>query len=226
MEAFSHALANGAGAAAKALFGVRGDLPEGDFAYMLADASAMADQYNHKDKLCEALAGPGPHASDEARMTTFANFVNTFWGKSFASQCFYDTECTASDQKRWQPTARSWWWQKCHELAYFQNAPASGSLRLALVNATYHRRRCAAMFSKDTFPDTVATNKVYGGVSPPTTNVYFSDFSDDPWQQASVRSVSCHLCLLMKIASSDPLTVEPKHQSWHRPPHNLPLGTG
>lgn len=25
-----------------------------------------------------------------------------------------------SDPSRWQPTARSWWWQKCFELAYWQ----------------------------------------------------------------------------------------------------------
>ena len=30
---------------------------------------------------------------------------------------------------RWQPTSRAWRWQKCYELAYFQVAPAVGSIR-------------------------------------------------------------------------------------------------
>ena len=91
--AFADALSTGGGAAAKALFNVRADLPDGDFAYMLADSAAMADQYNHKDKLCAALASAGTQPSNQKRMATFATFVNTFWGKEFAGQCFYDTEC-------------------------------------------------------------------------------------------------------------------------------------
>jgi len=78
-----------------------------------------------------------------------------------------------ADKTRWQPTARSWWWEKCNQLAYFQNAPATGSLRLPLVNMSYHRHRCATMFANGTFPDTVATNKVFGGASPSTTKVFF-----------------------------------------------------
>jgi hypothetical protein len=34
------------------------------------------------------------------------------------------------------------------------------------------------------------TNNYYGGAEPRGSNIYFSDFSDDPWQQASVRRVS------------------------------------
>ena len=58
-----------------------------------------------------------------------------------------------------------------------------------LVNMTYHQDRCQFMFAKGIAPDTRGTNEYYGGASPNTTNVYFSDFSDDPWQQASVRKV-------------------------------------
>ena len=229
--AFAAAEAQGGAEAANArrLFGVRPDLPGGDFAYMLADAAAMADQYGHKADLCSTIgrregaknysastathintttttssspttaaaaaaatttttitSGGGNDAID--RMTTFADFVKKFWGKDFASGCFYDSECVRTQKTRWQPTSRSWWWQKCHELAYFQNAPATGSLRLPLVNASYHRQRCAYMFANGVYPDTAATNAKYGGVDTPGDKVFFSDFSDDPWQKASVMT--------------------------------------
>lgn len=35
-----------------------------------------------------------------------------------------------------------------------------------------------------------ATNANYGGATPNVTNVFFSDFSDDPWQQASVMGAA------------------------------------
>lgn len=34
-----------------------------------------------------------------------------------------------------------------------------------------------------------ATNAHYGGATPKGSNVFFSDFSDDPWQTASVQEV-------------------------------------
>ena len=43
-------------------------------------------------------------------------------------------------------------------------------------------------------PVTNETNNYYGGTEPRGSNIYFSDFSDDPWQQASVRRVSDVAC--------------------------------
>ncbi|EGD72612.1 hypothetical protein PTSG_04347 [Salpingoeca rosetta] len=173
---------------AKALFSVRADIPDGDFAYMLADSAAMADQYGSKEKLCSAISGLRNEKDDEIVMQTFANFTIKFWGADFGPSCFYDSECVRSNPAAWQPTARSWWWQKCHELAYWQNAPVVNSLRMSLLSMNYHKQRCEFMFAKGVFPDTQGTNKYYGGKHPNGTNIFFSDFSDDPWQQASVRT--------------------------------------
>jgi hypothetical protein len=58
---------------------------------------------------------------------------------------------------------------------------------MARLNATYHRERCAAMFGAGTYPNTAATNSFYGGADPKqASRIFFSDFSDDPWQRASV----------------------------------------
>ena len=36
------------------------------------------------------------------------------------------------------------------------------------------------------FPTSKSFNEIYGGEFPNATNVFYSDFSDDPWQRASV----------------------------------------
>eukprot|EP00049_Salpingoeca_infusionum_P013678 m.255697 g.255697 ORF g.255697 m.255697 type:complete len:464 (+) comp15505_c0_seq1:653-2044(+) len=186
--AFTNAVFQGgtASAAAKALFGISPDMADGDFAYMLADSAAMADQYGSKANLCNAIQGSA-NQPESIRMQTFANFTNTFWGQDFGPSCFYDSTCVKSDAKRWQPTARSWWWQKCYELAYWQVAPATQSLRMDLLTYEYHKQRCEFMFAPGIYPDTAATNNYYGGAQPNGSKIFFSDFSDDPWLQASVR---------------------------------------
>jgi hypothetical protein len=52
----------------------------------IADSAAMADQYGHKEALCQALAGLSPDDDDEVYMQVFANFTNWFWGKDFGSR--------------------------------------------------------------------------------------------------------------------------------------------
>ncbi len=52
-------------------------------------------------------------------MQAFANFTIAMYGTGFGSGCFYDTTCLKNDDKRWFDT-RSWRWQKCSQLAYFQ----------------------------------------------------------------------------------------------------------
>ena len=44
------------------------------------------------------------------------------------SSCFYDTRCLADPEKA-DLNARSWRWQKCYQLAYFQAIACSASAR-------------------------------------------------------------------------------------------------
>ena len=175
-------------AAAKALFGASADMWEPDFFYMLADSMAMADQYGSKSSLCATLT-PVAGDSDEVLMQTFANFTNAFWGSDFGSSCFYDTACLADpSQYVAGATDRSWRWQKCFELAYFQAAPSENSLRSAVVNMSYHKEQCSRVFGpENSDPAYEDINAKYGGATPEVKNVFFSDFSDDPWLEASVK---------------------------------------
>lgn len=160
-----------------------------DFFYMLIDSAAMAVQYSHKEWLCDALA-PVPDLQPPAIRQLFANFTLDYWGKDFPHDCFYDTAClnSTAQASRWQPTARAWRTQKCTQLAWFQTAPATGSLRSSMVDLDYHLQQCKYIFSEANLPPptTDAVNTAYGGMNPAskgTSNVWYSGFSDDPWQQ-------------------------------------------
>ena len=126
----------------KRLFGAE-QLADPDFYYMVADAAAMAVQYGHKDKLCTPMI----HAVENklCLIEAFANFTNDYYGKDFGKQCFYDTECLRHNASQW-PQGRPWRWQKCSQLAFFQVAPATNSLRSKLVDLDYHVRQCESVF--------------------------------------------------------------------------------
>jgi hypothetical protein len=177
--------------ATKALFHVAADglTWSADFWYMVADSAAMAVQYGNKASLCDPLTAAFEAGGD--LVTTFANITNAVWGESFGSDCFYDTNCLADSGSadRWQPTARSWRWQKCFQLAYFQVAPAEGSLRSARVDMQYHLDQCDKAFgagATDPEAATAAWNAKMGADKPADFQTFFSNGSDDPWQQASI----------------------------------------
>ena len=156
-----------------------------DFYYMIADSWSMADQYGAKSSLCDAILAVGTNASDEVLTQTFADFSNSYWGKSFCSNGFYNTAQLA-DPTRWEVNSRSWRFQTCYQVSYFNTAPKSGSLRNTNVNMDYHLKQCEAVFGEKMWPSSKKLNSVYGADEPKATHVFYSDFSDDPWQRASV----------------------------------------
>lgn len=188
--AFVAAIENGTeadNAAAKALFGLDAEMSDTDFYYMIADSAAMADQYGSKGDLCDMAAAATAAESNSTARSMFANFTSTFWGADFAHDCFYDTRCLHQrvPSSRWQPTARSWRWQKCNELAYLQDAPTDGtSLRAAALTLEVLEAQCNEVFGQ--VPNTSPVNDARGGNHPNATNVFYSNFQDDPWQAASV----------------------------------------
>lgn len=169
---------------AKGLMNCEMDMSETDFYYMIADSWSMMIQYSAKTKFCAAIDLPAD-ASDDEIMTTFAAFSHKYWGSGFCTGGFYNTKQLA-DPKRWDVNARSWRYQTCSQVSYFNTAPPSGSLRSSSVDLEYHLRQCKEIFGEAMFPTSVAMNKQFGGAFPQAHNVFYSDFSDDPWQRASV----------------------------------------
>merc|ERR1712194_650481 len=154
-----------------------------DFWYMVADRAAMADQYGYKRLLCEAL--PGNNGTDALRIEAMAEFIKIQWGPDYGSGCFYDSECLKDLTETGMD--RSWRWQKCTQLAYLQSAPEHLSVRSKALTIDVLLDQCEYVFGDGVKPDTVAFNDKFGADDPDSSNIVFLNFSDDPWQKASVN---------------------------------------
>jgi hypothetical protein len=161
------------------------------------------------------------------RRSQFAAFTKAHFGENFGADCFYDTECLKTDTARWQPTARSWRWQKCTEVAWLQSAPASGSLRSQSLTMEALLQQCTDVFGAgNDAPNVEGLRSAYGGDKPNTTFVFYSQGSDDPWRPAGVMdslsatlreyTASCDGCGhcrdLHSPSSSDPQVIAHQRQ--------------
>ncbi|POM57551.1 Serine protease family S28, partial [Phytophthora palmivora] len=171
--AFEKEITSGNGTTVKKLFGAQ-DLADADFFYMIADAAAMAVQYGHKDIVCNSMVGA--FERNNSLVDSFASFTIDMYGHSFGSECFYDTKCLALDHSRWGD-GRSWRWQKCSQLAYFQVAPEEKSLRSTMVDLDYHLKQCETVFGDVVHPaqGVEETTKLYGGDHPNGHKIFFSN---------------------------------------------------
>ncbi|TMW64699.1 hypothetical protein Poli38472_011579 [Pythium oligandrum] len=216
-KAFEDEIKKGNATAVKGLLGAQ-DLCDADFFYMVADAAAMAVQYGHKDVVCNHMT----QALEQKLSLTeeFANFTIEMYGKDFGSGCFYDTTCLINNPSKWADV-RSWRWQKCSQLAYFQVAPKTGSIRSSIVDLDYHEKQCQAVFGDVVNPKEGVKEiiKRYGGIHPKGHKIFYSNGGDDPWQRASVlKTISddqvanlavCDLCGHCGDLRADPDSPEP-----------------
>ena len=173
-----------------------------DFMYMVADAIAMAVQYGGKGHLCAVLKDQMAHQTSRDPVAAVAHAIPILYGPAFQQGCFYDTGCIAKTVRDSSTGVgnKAWRWQKCSLLGYIQSRPsgAAGSTaaRSRLLTLASQRQQCKDMFpgnGKD-LDRLMAANaqfqKVYGGAHPSevgASKIMFVDYSDDPWQTASVR---------------------------------------
>ncbi len=156
---------------------------EGDFLYFIADAAAETVQYGYQDTLCDYLSARQPASLADK----FAKFVTEFYIVQFLQG---DVLSYSRDHVA-QPRAsanRAWWWQTCSQLAFFQTAPSSGSIRSHRVNLDYFKGFCAAVFGAGVWPDVSKVVAEFGGNKPAGSQIFFLQSSQDPWQWAGVRS--------------------------------------
>jgi hypothetical protein len=123
------------------------------------------------------------------RRDNFVSYTTTHYGADFGYSCFYNTPCL-SDPAQWGASmsnagSRAWRWQKCREMAWFQVAPPTNSMRAAALSIQALLQQCQDIFGISN-PSVDQINQAYGGDQPPTTNVFFSQGSDDPWRPAGV----------------------------------------
>ncbi|KAL6905188.1 hypothetical protein ACP4OV_002789 [Aristida adscensionis] len=180
----------------KALFGAR-TLNNDDFLYFLADAAAEAFQYGHPDAVCSPLINA--KKNDGNLVKTFAKFVKDFYIEEM------ETTVSSYDQEYLKKTtpddssSRLWWFQVCSEVAYFQVAPKTDSVRSARINTRYHLDLCRNVFGEGVYPDVFMTNLYYGGTRIAASKIVFTNGSQDPWRHASKQKSSKDKIVVMAL---------------------------
>lgn len=154
----------------------------------------------NKAVLCDGFDSLSDSPSDDERISNMADILGSFYGPDMINCCFYDSECiinpTIDDTDSMAFNSRAWRWQKCSQVAYLQRAPDSDPLRSTLLTLDVLFDQCDYIFGNGT-ADALKTENarflsVFGGANPRsgsypnTTNVFYLDFSDDPWVEASV----------------------------------------
>ena len=129
---------------------------DGDFLHFVADASVIAFQYGNPDILCKPLVEAKKHGDD--LVEAYAKFIKDFFLKTEGSTQSYNQQNLKNTAITENSADRSWWFQVCTEVTYFQVAPSNDSIRSHKVNTRYHLDLCKNVFGKGIYPDVDATN--------------------------------------------------------------------
>ncbi|KAF5200179.1 Serine carboxypeptidase s28 family protein, partial [Thalictrum thalictroides] len=94
----------------------------------------------------------------------YANYVKSYYlGSLGVSLQTYDQEYLKNTTVSEDSSDRLWWFQVCTEVAYFQVAPSTDSIRSSKIDSRYHLELCKNVFGEGVYPDVDATNIYYGG---------------------------------------------------------------
>ncbi|KAJ5078336.1 peptidase s28 family protein [Anaeramoeba ignava] len=164
-------------------------LNDGDFRYYIADAGALPVQYSNKEILCDPMINA--LKNNLSIIDTFKDYAMSFFLNNMSSPAYlysnWFMKITTIDPDSRLFAQRIWWYQKCSQLAYFQNAPPTNPIRSPKITMEWHREKCADVFEMNLFPDTEAIITEFGSNKIDATNVFFSQGGQDPWQWAGVR---------------------------------------
>jgi len=189
----------------KTEFECKPDINDGDFLFLIADAAVEGVQYGGRTKMCSMLL-PSYRKLHSAQRRSFArrsqsvgqlqddllklyiNYTKTVFFAGGNSCDDYDRRALFDLSEG--NDGRSWQWQTCTEVGYWQTARTPDvSIRSQRINTRYYMDMCHEVFGLTHLPDIEGTNNYYGGWNISTSNTFFVNGIEDPWQHASVQSV-------------------------------------
>jgi len=171
------------------------ELADGDFRYLLSDSTSMCVQYGYVERLCDPVltAYRNSNGDMESVLDAFSSYSQNFFFTTLetGSAQEYSTQYLQNTDVSEDKSARTWLYQTCTELGWFQTAPQGGNnLRSAKVDLKYFREHCRDVFGKELWPDTEAGNRNTGGKNIKGSNIYFINGGMDPWQHVSVTTAT------------------------------------
>ncbi|KAJ6231690.1 peptidase s28 family protein [Anaeramoeba flamelloides] len=163
---------------------------DGSFRYYIADALSLPVQYSNHSAVCDPMIKAQNDGSD--LIEAFAKYCQDFFYKVMKTTADqysnWYMQKTTKTPDNWALAQRTWWWQKCTQLAYFQIAPTTNSIRSPKITLEWHKEKCEAVFGAGTWPYVDKIIREFGSNEIKSTNTYFSNGNNDPWQWAGVRS--------------------------------------
>jgi len=166
---------------------IHGDV---DVLYLIADISAAAVQYGSKNAFCKSIETPDIIAG----YSKFARDLYKSWKIKAVDFTFQNALSENPDDYLGGFAMRQWLYQSCTEYGYWQSAhhdPAKSS-RSKRIDLAYHREACQKLFGLTVPANTSRTNSLY--FHPlflfSTTNILFTNGSDDPWSNLSLNAQS------------------------------------
>lgn len=190
----------------KSDFGCKSDINDGDFLFLIADAAVEGVQYGGRTKMCSMLLPTFrklQSAKRRSRSSKRGQSVKQLQDDlvklyiNYTTNVFYANGNSCDDYDRralfdlsMGNDGRSWQWQTCTEVGYWQTArPVEVSIRSQRINTRYYMDLCHEVFGLKHFPDIEGTNNYYGGWNITTSNTFFVNGIEDPWRHASVQKV-------------------------------------
>jgi len=188
-------------------FQCKADIDDGDFMFLIADTAVEGVQYGGRTKMCKQIVptfrrlrsarrrarfgSRRGQSADELEDDLVQRFVN------YTINVFYADGNSCDDYDRRSNfdlsegnDGRSWMWQTCTEVGYWQTArPVDVSIRSQRIDRRYYMDMCHYIFGVTEYPRVDETNEYYGGWNISTSNTFFVNGIEDPWQHASVQKV-------------------------------------
>lgn len=161
-------------------FGMEGLTPASNFYFVLGELFSLGPQYGARAQLCGPLEDTITTGADP--LMALAKYSREVFIKNYADG---DAVKTYSDSMLTNETLpngpRSWLWQTCNELAYWQINSGKLSIRSEKVNQEYFHKQCTDVFGNMSIPDTDAWNEKWISKLKETSHIYYTTGSQDPW---------------------------------------------
>ena len=180
--------------AVKALFKASDVKDDIDFLYNLADMSAIAIQYGYQNQFCSALTQGLSEGKVVEAYATIGNQLFARFGLTALQDAFEGAMSTnPADYLGWAGM-RSWMYQSCTQFGFYQIAyhnPAESS-RSSQITQQYHNQGCERLFGLKVPVNTDITNRNFYEplFHPSTTNIYYTNGSNDPWSNLSITNAT------------------------------------
>ncbi|KAL1919178.1 uncharacterized protein VTP21DRAFT_2560 [Calcarisporiella thermophila] len=173
----------------KKMFHLQNITSDADFAFAYTDILAGLVQYywpakeDPIEQFCNSVKAA---KTIEDKIKVWGDYIKDKHDSDPDLLHFYDYDGMRKDLKH--DNTKSWYWQTCLELGYFQTAPRGKSIRSRFCDLKQQRGACKKIFGKSMRPDIAKVNRKHHGWNIKTSRIHFTDGELDPWKRLSVNS--------------------------------------